>query len=227
MPVYQLDQELWFPPSREYENHGVVAIGGDISVQRLLLAYKMGIFPWYNEDDPITWWCPDKRMVLKPKEVKISKSMRSILRKGNHSVTLDQSFEDVLVNCQKIKRKNQDGTWLNNELITSLIELHELGYAHSVECWEEDELVGGLYGISLGRMFFGESMFSKVSNSSKIAFISLCQKLESLHFDLIDCQIHNDHLASLGAYEISRTDFLDRIENLDLSDTLLGKWNNL
>lgn len=227
MPVYQLDDRLWFPPEEEYEEHGVIAIGGDLSVSRLVLAYQMGVFPWYNSDEPITWWSPYKRMVLKPGEVKISKSSRNLLNRNLFTIKFDTAFEEVLNHCQKIKRKNQDGTWLNEELKSSILDLHQLGLAHSVECWKGKELVGGLYGISMGKMFFGESMFSLESNASKIAFIALCKKLESLNFNWVDCQIHNPYLESLGAYEISRTDFLEEIKSNELASTLRGSWQNI
>lgn len=227
MPVYQLDKRLWFPPEKEYEEHGVVAIGGDLSISRLVLAYQMGIFPWYNPDEPITWWSPEKRMVLRPSEVKVSKSSRNLLNRNIFRVKFDTAFAEVLDQCQQIPRKNQDGTWLNEDLKSALLELHKLGLAHSVECWKGDQLVGGLYGISMGKMFFGESMFSNESNASKIAFISLCRKLESLQFERVDCQIHNDYLESLGAYEIKRSDFLEEVRSNDLDSTLRGHWTHL
>mgnify|MGYP000058908456 CR=1 FL=1 len=227
MPVYQLDKRLWFPEEDEYEEHGVVAVGGDLSIPRLILAYQMGIFPWYNPDEPITWWSPEKRMVLKPNEVKISKSSRNLLNRNIFEIKFDTAFEEVLNQCQNIKRKDQDGTWLNEDLKASILDLHKLGLAHSVECWKEGKLVGGLYGISLGKMFFGESMFSKESNASKMAFIGLCQKLESLNFNLLDCQIYNAHLESLGAYEIERSRFLKVVRSNDLESTIKGRWENV
>lgn len=227
MPVYQLDERLWFPPEEEYEEHGVVAVGGDLSTSRLVLAYQMGIFPWYNPDEPITWWNPYKRMVLKPQEVKISKSSRNLLNRNLFTLKFDTCFDEVLNNCQKIERKNQDGTWLNEDLKSALLELHKLGLAHSVECWKENELVGGLYGISMGKMFFGESMFSKESNASKIAFIGLCRKLESLNFNWVDCQIHNPYLESLGAYEIDRSEFLNEVKSNKIDATIRGSWSEI
>lgn len=209
MPVYQLGKELWFPPEEEYEEHGIVAIEGDLSTDRLLLAYSSGIFPWYNEDEPIMWWCPAKRMVLKPSEVKVSKSSRNLLNRQLFKITYNTAFEDVINACQKVPRKGQDGTWLNDELKESYLKLHEMGYAQSVECWQDDQLVGGLYGLAIGKIFCGDSMFSRVSNASKIAFIHLARKLEKEGFKLIDCQVYNDYLASLGAYEIPRREFLE------------------
>lgn len=227
MPVYQLDERLWFPPAEEYEEHGVIAVGGDLSISRLVLAYQMGIFPWYNPDEPITWWNPHRRMVLKPHEVKVSKSSRNILNQNIFTLKFDTCFEEILNNCQSIPRKDQDGTWLNDDLKSAILELHKLGLAHSVECWRGEVLVGGLYGISMGKMFFGESMFSKESNASKIAFIGLCRKLESLNFNWVDCQIHNPYLASLGAYEIDRSTFLREVQSNDLDATIRGSWTDI
>lgn len=204
-----------------------MAIGGDLNIQRLILAYQQGLFPWYNEEDPITWWCPVHRMVLRPSEVKISKSSRNLLNRGKFCVTADTDFEAVISHCQKVPRPGQRGTWLNENLKESMVELHRQGYAHSIECYENDNLVGGLYGLSLGRMFFGESMFSLVSNASKIAFIRMNQVLEQQGFDLVDCQIYNQHLASLGAYEIPREDFLRMIRSNPFSETIRGSWTHL
>lgn len=209
MPVYQLGEELWFPTEEDYEEHGVVAIEGDLSIDRVLLAYSMGIFPWYNEDEPILWWCPAKRMVLKPSEVKVSKSTRNLLNRNLFTIKYDTAFEEVINACQKIPRPGQEGTWLNDEMKQVYIQLHKMGIAHSVECWQNDKLVGGLYGLTIGKIFCGESMFSRVSNASKIAFIHLARKLEKEEFLLIDCQVYNDYLASLGAYEIPRKEFLE------------------
>lgn len=209
MPVYQLGEELWFPTEEDYEEHGVVAIEGDLSIDRVLLAYSMGIFPWYNEDEPILWWCPAKRMVLKPSEVKVSKSTRNLLNRNLFTIKYDTAFEEVINACQKIPRPGQEGTWLNDEMKQVYIQLHKMGIAHSIECWQDDELVGGLYGLTIGKIFCGESMFSRVSNASRIAFIHLARKLEKEGFLLIDCQVYNDYLASLGAYEIPRKEFLE------------------
>lgn len=227
MPVYQLDQDHWFPPLSEYEEHGVVAVGGDVSPERLLLAYQMGIFPWYNEGEEITWWSPNDRMILKPREVKTSKSMRNILNQGKFEVRFDTAFDQVIEACKFIKRADQDGTWLNSALMNAMKILHQSGLAHSVECWEDNELVGGLYGISLGKMFVGESMFSKKSNASKFAFIKLCQKLEALNFDFLDCQVYNDHLASLGAYTVPREEYISKVLGMDFSQTISGSWKDI
>jgi len=210
-----LTDKLWFPNAESASPEGVLAIGGDLSVKRLLLAYKSGIFPWYNEGEPIVWYSPDPRMVLYPEKLKISKSMRRLIRKGKFRVTFNTRFSDVIANCKMMHRKDQEGTWITKEMQQAYTKLHDLGIAKSVEVWLDDELVGGLYGIDLpagkagmGNIFCGESMFSKVSNASKIGFIYLVQKLKETHYKLIDCQVYNDHLASLGAEEISRIEFL-------------------
>jgi len=204
-----LSDELIFPPVTLADENGLLAIGGDLSPDRLLLAYKSGIFPWYNPGEPIVWYSPNPRMVLYPNKFKVSKSMRKILQKGNFNVSFNQNFEQVISQCKNIKRKDALGTWITNEMEQAYMQLHNLGYAKSVEVWQNNELVGGLYGIDLGTIFCGESMFSKVSNASKIAFYHLVQKLEKEKYKLIDCQVYNPFLASLGAEEIGRHEFID------------------
>lgn len=206
--MYVLSSNIVFPPVELANEDGLLAVGGDLSVERLKLAYSSGIFPWYNEGEPIIWYSPDPRMVLFPKNLKISKSMKQIIRKGEFKVTFNQNFEAVISNCKTVYREGQGGTWITNEMQQAYIKLHKKGIAKSVEVWFEKELVGGLYGIDLGHVFCGESMFSKVSNTSKLAFIYLTQKLEKEHYKLIDCQVYNSHLESLGADEISRDEFL-------------------
>jgi len=206
--VIILGKEILFPKVETANKDGVIAIGGDLLPERLLLAYKSGIFPWYNEGEPIIWYSPNPRMVLYPEKLKISKSMRSILRKGNFKITFNQNFEEVIANCKTISRKDQPGTWITDEMQKAYIKLHKTGIAKSVEVWQNNELVGGLYGMDLGIIFCGESMFSKVSNASKIAFIYLTQKCENENYKLIDCQVYNEHLASLGAEEIPRKEFI-------------------
>ena len=203
-----LNKEILFPNVETANVDGIIAIGGDLSSERLLLAYKNGIFPWYNEGEPIIWYSPDPRMILYPKNLKTSKSMRSVLRKENFKITFNQNFEDVIANCKTINRKGQPGTWITDEMQKAYIQLYKKGIAKSVEVWQNDELVGGLYGIDLGTIFCGESMFSKVSNASKVAFIYLSQKCENENYKVIDCQVYNEHLASLGAEEISRKEFI-------------------
>ncbi|MDO9595410.1 MAG: leucyl/phenylalanyl-tRNA--protein transferase [Lutibacter sp.] len=206
--MYLLSKDLVFPSVNLADKNGLLAIGGDLSAERLLLAYKSGIFPWYNPREPIIWYSPDPRMVLFPKNLKISKSMKQIIRKNQFRATFNQNFSEVISNCKNSYREGQGGTWITDEMEQAYINLHQLGVAKSVEVWEGDELVGGLYGIDLGHVFCGESMFSKVSNASKFAFVYLVQKLEKEHYILIDCQVYNAHLASLGADEISRETFL-------------------
>ena len=206
--MYFLLKELFFPDVTEADRDGILAVGGDLSPERLLLAYQSGIFPWFDSDDPILWWAPHQRMVLFPDELVASKSMRSILRKEIFTVTFNKDFRGVISNCSQIRRNGQRGTWITNEMIEAYVKLHELGFAKSVEVWQNNELVGGLYGIDLGHVFCGESMFSKVSNASKVAFITLVENLKIRKYKLIDCQVHNDHLESLGAREIEREEFM-------------------
>lgn len=224
-----LDDSLYFPPVHNADEHGILAFGGDLSIKRLLLAYRSGIFPWYNEDDPtILWWSPDPRFVLFPGKLKVSKSMRQIIRKGVFRVTYDQNFREVIVACKYIKRRGQYGTWITDDMVEAYCRLHEKGFAHSVEVWSsENQLVGGLYGVSLGRCFFGESMFNKMSNASKTGFISLTQNLTKLGIELIDCQVHTQHLESLGAENIAREHYLTFLQNHLNHPTLQGNWGKL
>jgi len=210
--MYLLSKDLVFPPVYLANKDGLLAVGGDLSAERLLLAYKTGIFPWYSAGEPIIWYSPDPRMVLFPKNLKISKSMKQIIRKNQFRATFNQNFPEVISNCKNSYREGQGGTWITDEMEQAYINLHHLGVAKSVEVWEGNELVGGLYGIDLGHVFCGESMFSKVSNASKFAFIYMVQKLEKEHYKLIDCQVYNEHLASLGADEISRETFLSYLK---------------
>lgn len=209
--MHFLPKEIWFPPVSDASPDGILAIGGDLSPERLTLAYKSGIFPWFSEGDPIIWYSPDPRMVLFPKNLKVSKSMQQFIRKNEFSITFNQDFKNVITNCQHISRKGQPGTWITEEMKSAYIELHKIGIAKSVEVWKNEELVGGLYGIDLGTIFCGESMFSKESNTSKLAFIFLVNKLKNEQYNLLDCQMYNEHLASLGAQEISRIEFLKYI----------------
>ena len=206
--MFLLSKDLVFPPVHLADKDGLLAIGGDLSLERLLLAYKSGIFPWYNPGEPIIWYSPNLMRVLFPKDLKISKSMKQIIRKNEFKITFNQNFKAVISNCKTIKRDGQGGTWITDEMQDAYLKLHEKGIAKSVEVWLENELVGGLYGIDLGTVFCGESMFSKISNTSKLAFIYLVQKLKKENYKLIDCQVYNPHLESLGADEISREEFL-------------------
>lgn len=204
-----LTDTLYFPPVSEADADGILAIGGDLSPERLQLAYRSGIFPWYNSGEPVIWWSPDPRMVLFPSELRVSKSMRALLRKGAFTVTFNQHFDAVISNCRDIDRDGQAGTWITDEMTSAYCRLHALGVAKSVEVWQNGELAGGLYGIDLGHIFCGESMFSKVPNASKIAFIALVEQLRALHYKLIDCQVYNEHLESLGCREIDRVSFME------------------
>lgn len=206
--MYFLTKELYFPPVDEASYEGILAVGGDLSVDRLLLAYDNGIFPWFDADDPILWWSPSERMVVDPNNYKVSKSLRNIINRNIFEVTFNKDFKSVIENCQQIDRKGQDGTWISADIIESYTKLHELGKAKSVEVWQNNELVGGLYGVDLGHVFCGESMFSKVPNASKVAFVKLIEHLKDNNYKLLDCQVHNDHLEKLGAFEISRDSFM-------------------
>ena len=208
MPVFRLDQTIAFPPPQLAREDGLLAVGGDLSVERLVLAYSLGIFPWYSPGEPILWWAPDPRLVLFPNELNISRRLARTIRQGVYTVTFDNDFVSVIRNCAEVERNSgPTGTWIDDEMITAYCKLHELGIAHSVECWEEDTLVGGLYGISIGGMFFGESMFSKERDSSKVALAALVEKLTSLDFGCIDCQVSTDHLISMGAREVKGEEF--------------------
>lgn len=206
--MYFLNQELFFPPVAEANSEGILAVGGDLSPERLLLAYNSGIFPWFEDDEPIIWWSPNPRMVLFFEELVISKSMRNILNRNVFNVTFNKNFREVISNCQKAKRNGQIGTWITNDMIEAYCKLNELGIAKSVEVWQEDKLVGGLYGIDQGHIFCGESMFSTVSNASKVAFIALVNYLQRGNYQLLDCQVYNEHLESLGCREIERAEFI-------------------
>ena len=212
MPVFRLTEDLLFPPPELAEQDGLLAVGGDLSRDRILLAYSMGIFPWYSEGSPILWWSPDPRLVLIPKELKVSRSLSQVIKKEVFNVTMDTAFDRVISNCAEINRKGHQGTWITEEMISAYIRLHSAGYAHSVESWDSGELVGGLYGIALGKAFFGESMFAIKSNASKVAFVTLVEKLKKLNFSFIDCQVTTEHLKSLGAKEVDRKKFLQMLK---------------
>ena len=211
--MFFLDDKIEFPPINTASSEGIIAVGGDLLPDRLIYAYKKGIFPWFDEGSLILWWCPDPRMVLFPDKLKVTKSMKQILKSNRFQVTFNKAFKDVVSNCSSIKRYGQDGTWISNDMKNAYTKLHEIGVAKSVEVWEDEILVGGLYGVDLGNVFCGESMFSKVSNASKVAFIRLVHKLKNENYKLIDCQVYTNHLASLGAEEISRDEFLSILNN--------------
>ncbi len=224
MPVYRLGAPLVFPPPEAAEPGGLLAVGGDLSPERLLLAYARGIFPWYEEGLPILWHSPDPRMVLRPAELRVGRSLRKVLKRAPFGLSLDRGFETVIGACAGRERPGQAGTWITEEMLAAYVHLHELGYAHSVEAWRAGELVGGLYGVSLGHAFFGESMFAEESDASKVAFVHLVQQLVRWGFDLIDCQVHTEHLERFGAAEWPRVRFLEALAESLEADTRRGAW---
>ena len=229
MPVFWLSEDhVAFPNPNLANEDGILAIGGDLSVPRLLEAYSLGLFPWFNPDDPILWWSPDPRFVLFPEELKISKSMRPYFNQNKFDFTVDTQFESVMRACKDQWRKGQGGgTWISEDMISAYCQLHQQGYAHSFEVWQEGELVGGLYGLSLGKIFFGESMFAKASNASKFGFIKMVRRLREWNFWLIDCQQETKHLQSLGGRSIPRKEFLDFMKRNEAETTSRGSWKDL
>ena len=204
--MHYLNENIEFPNVNKANRDGLLAVGGDLSVERLLLAYKKGIFPWFENDEPILWWSPNPRFVLFPEKLKVSKSMKQVLRNSNYTVTINKAFNEVIYQCSKIKRNGQSGTWITKSMINAYCKLHNLGYATSIEVWDNDNLVGGIYGVDLGnKVFCGESMFAKESNASKIGLITF---IKNNNFKIIDCQVYTQHMESLGAEEILREDFL-------------------
>lgn len=227
MPVYRLTRRIAFPPPDHATPDGLLAVGGDLSSERLLLAYQLGIFPWYEEGQPILWWSPDPRLVLDLEDFRITTRLRRTLRKGTFKVTFDTAFAEVIRACAEVPRKGQDGTWITQEMEQAYIGLHQEGYAHSAESWLNNELVGGVYGVSLGRCFFGESMFFRKTDASKVAFATLVHQLKGWGFHMIDAQVTTRHLLTLGAKEIPRTLFLKRLHMSLRFPTLRGKWKNV
>ncbi len=225
MPVFRLGPAPIFPPIERAEPDGLLAVGGDLSPGRLLQAYRLGIFPWYDEPGgPILWWSPDPRLILEPSALHISRSLAQSLRRGTFAVRFDTAFAQVIRHCSEAARPGQDGTWITPEMQAAYIHLHELGFAHCAESWEGGELVGGVYGIALGRCFFGESMFARRSDASKVAFVGLVHRLEALGTTLIDCQVRTEHLVSLGAREIPRAEFARRLAEGLAAPTVRGPW---
>ncbi|MFH2132330.1 MAG: leucyl/phenylalanyl-tRNA--protein transferase [bacterium] len=225
MAIYRLNETMIFPDPSLADDGGLLAVGGDLSPERILLAYSMGIFPWYSEGQPLLWWSPDPRAILNPDQVHISKSLRRVLRSHKFTVRFDSRFEDVIRNCSETRRTGQDGTWITDDMITAYCGLHKAGFAHSVETYLEEELVGGLYGISLGKVFFGESMFSHQSDASKVAFVTLSKLVGNFGFDFIDCQLPTPHLASLGVTRICREDYLVKLRLALSNHTNRGNWS--
>ncbi len=212
MPVFTLSKKLSFPPPHLAIKEGLLAVGGDLSAERILLAYRQGIFPWYSPGEPILWWSPDPRLVLYPDELRASKSLRKLIKRKTFRITFDTDFDAVIRGCAEAKRAYGEGTWITDEMKDAYRQLHRRGFAHSVEAWQDERLAGGLYGVALGRAFFGESMFSRVSNASKVALVTLVENLRRLDFKLIDCQVRTNHLIRFGAREIPRKLFLDQLE---------------
>lgn len=224
MPVFRLVEDIVFPPPDYADPSGLIAVGGDLSSERLLEAYRVGIFPWYSDDQPILWWSPDPRFVLELGEFKISRSLRKTLKRKLFEVTFDRAFHEVIAACASVPRDGQKGTWITPEMQQAYIRLHHLGYAHSVESWFEGELVGGLYGVSLSKAFFGESMFHRKDDASKVALATLVEKLKLWGFHFIDSQLTTEHMARLGAREMPRRIFLKRLRAALKFPTKRGKW---
>jgi len=225
MPVFLLSENVAFPPAHFATAEGLLAVGGDLSQERLLSAYRKGIFPWYADNEPILWWSPDPRLVLYPDELHVSRTLNKVLRKNMFTVTVDSAFEDVITACAKARTQNEEGTWIVDDIQAAYCQLHGAGYAHSVETWLNGHLVGGLYGVSLGRCFFGESMFSNASNASSVALVALARHLMTLSFDFIDCQVTTAHLMRFGAREIPRSQFLKELRKALAGTTLKGRWS--
>jgi leucyl/phenylalanyl-tRNA--protein transferase len=224
MPIFRLVDEPIFPPPDYADPSGLLAVGGDLSKERLLEAYRLGIFPWYSDDQPILWWSPDPRLVLDLKDFKISRSLSKTLKKGVFQVTFDHAFEEVIQACAVVPRAAQNGTWITEEMQEAYINLHGLGYAHSVESWFGGKLAGGLYGVSLGKAFFGESMFRLKTDASKVALATLVEKLKSWDFHFIDSQMTTEHMVRLGAKELPRRIFLKRLQSALRHPTRRGRW---
>ena len=222
--IFQLDQRLRFPPPELAEQSGLLAVGGDLRPERLVLAYGMGIFPWYNEETPILWHSPDPRMVLRAPELHVGRSLAKTMRRDPYAVRLDTAFRAVVEACAEVPRPGQGGTWITAEMIDAYEELHRRGVAHSAESWDDSELAGGLYGVSLGGAFFGESMFARAPDASKVAFVTLVRQLERWGIELVDCQVRTEHLAHFGATEWPRPRFLAALEAALKKPTQLGPW---
>lgn len=224
MPVFRLNARLAFPRPELADESGLLAVGGDLEPERLLLAYSLGIFPWYSDGLPILWYSPDPRLVLESGDLVVSKSLKKTLRRGHYRVTVDTAFDRVIRACADAPRPGQHGTWITDDMVRAYRRLHELGYAHSAEAWLDGELAGGLYGVSLGAGFFGESMFARADDASKVAFVTLVEQLGRWGIDLVDCQVHTEHLARFGAVEWPRERFLRRLAGVLEKPTRIGRW---
>jgi len=224
MPLFKLSNEIIFPPPGAADENGLLAFGGDLQPARIVAAYRSGIFPWFSPGDPILWWFPDPRLVLFLDDFRVSSRLARDIRKKQFTVTFDRAFARVMASCAQVRIEKGVGTWISKEMHEAYCRLHDLGYAHSVECWQGETLAGGLYGIALDRIFFGESMFTRVSNGSKVALVSLVDRLKSADYQLIDCQMTTRHLVSFGAREISGTEFLDQLNSYIQTTVPGGKW---
>jgi leucyl/phenylalanyl-tRNA--protein transferase len=224
VPVFRLGREPIFPDPERAEPEGLLAVGGDLAPRRLLTAYAMGIFPWYEAGQPILWWCPSPRLVLFPAELHVGRSLRKVMNARRYEVRCDTAFERVIDRCAEKDRPGQDGTWITDEMRAAYVGLHGLGFAHSIEAWEGDELAGGLYGVSLGGTFFGESMFADRDDASKVAFAAIVGQLARWEFDVIDCQVHTEHLERFGAREMPREEFLALLQRSVVKSTRRGPW---
>lgn len=227
MPVFRLSRRISFPPPHFAEPGGLLAVGGDLSEPRLLLAYQMGIFPWFSEEDPVLWWSPDPRLVLYPSSIHVSRRLARVIRRGVCTVTADTAFDRVIKGCAGVRLDQGIKTWIVEDMIHAYCRLFDSGYAHSIEVWRGEELAGGLYGLSLGGGFFGESMFSRMPDASKIALTALCRLLQTLDFDMVDCQLPTDHLMRLGGVPIPRARFLRELKATLERPTLKGSWQGL
>ena len=225
MPVFLLSDKIEFPQPYLASKAGLLAVGGDLSRERLLLAYRMGIFPWYSDGEPLLWWSPDPRLVLYPEEIRISRTLKKIIKQDKFKLTIDTAFDQVINACAQIRIEKNEGTLIVQEMIDAYCRLHDAGFAHSVEAWYQGELAGGIYGVSLGKCFFGESMFSRISNASNITLIKLVEYLKTLSFDMLDCQITTEHLTRFGASEIQRDVFLKQLEQSLEATTRRGRWS--
>ena len=224
MPIFRIPRQHVFPDPSLADPSGLLGVGGDLHTHRLLLAYRSGIFPWYSEYQPFLWWSPDPRLVLYPDELHVSRSLAKRMRRGDYRITADRDFESVILRCARTPRPGQSGTWITRAMIDAYLELHSLGYAHSVEAWDGDDLVGGLYGVAIGRLFSGESMFARSPDASKVALVALVRQLDRWGFPMVDCQVHTDHLERFGAREIPRADYLEIISGLVDEEQRLGPW---
>lgn len=225
MPLFRLSEKLEFPPAWLARSDGLLCIGGDLSSKRLLLAYEKGIFPWFSENEPLLWWSPDPRLVLFPENIHISKSLKKKIKRSPFDIKIDNAFEETIRSCAFVRKKRDEGTWIMPEMVAAYTKLHRLGYAHSIEAWNDNKLVGGLYGVCIGGSFFGESMFFFESDASKIALVALVNFLKKNNFDLIDCQVTTHHFLDMGAVEISRNSFLDIIQKSVKREDIKKIWD--